>query len=139
VAEKKAKEEQAKRAAADKAMRDAFRSDIMGATGMAGGTAAQNRTGGGADAGYAGLVRACIQPGVAYPTPAQSGANNPTVQYRVQLKSDGTVASVSLRRSSGVTPFDRAVENGIRRCSPFPKPPSGRYESYIDVNYAMYD
>ncbi|UOD50816.1 cell envelope integrity protein TolA [Orrella daihaiensis] len=135
-AERKAKAEAAAR---EKALRDAFRNDIMGATGIAGGTASRNQQGGGADAGYAGQIRACIQPNVSFPTPVQSGNVNPTAQFRVQLKSDGTVSSTSLRRSSGNTAFDRAVDNGIRRCSPFPKPPSGRYPSYIDVNYRMYD
>ena len=151
AAEKKAKEEEAARkakleaqrkaeaAAKEKALRDAFRNDVLGATGIAGGTATKNQRGGGADAGYAGKIRACIQPNVSYPTPAQTGSRNPTAQFRVQLKSNGSVSSTSLRRSSGNTAFDRAVENGIRRCSPFPKPPSGRYPSYIDVNYRMYD
>ena len=148
-AERKAKEEAAKKAEAErkakeaaareKALRDAFRNDIMGATGIAGGSATRNQQGGGADAGYAGQIRACIQPNVSFPTPVRSGNANPTAQFRVQLKSDGTVASTSLRRSSGNASFDRAVDNGIRRCSPFPKPPSGRYPSYIDVNYQMYD
>ncbi len=137
-AERKAKAAAAA-AAKEKALRDAFRNDIIGATGIAGGTASRNQQGGGADAGYVGQVRACIQPNVAFPPPVRSGTTNPTAQFRVQLNSDGSVSSTSLRRSSGNTAFDRAVDNGIRRCSPFPKPPSGRYPSYIDVNYQMYD
>jgi colicin import membrane protein len=31
------------------------------------------------------------------------------------------------------------VETGIRRCNPFPKPSTGRYEPVIDVIYRMYD
>jgi colicin import membrane protein len=112
---------------------------VLSATGIAGGTATRNQQGGGADAGYAGKIRACIQPNVSFPTPVRSGNNNPTAQYRVQVNSAGLVTSTSLRRSSGIQAFDRAVENGIRRCSPFPKPPSGSYPSYIDVNYRMYD
>ena len=138
-AERKKQEEARKKAAAEQALRDAFRSDVMGATGIAGGTASQNREGGGADAVYAGKIRACIRPNVSFPSPVRSGNTNPAVLYRVQLKSDGSVMSVSLRRGSGNSSFDRAVENGIRRCSPFPEPPSGRYPSYIDVNYQMYD
>jgi len=136
--EKQEKERQAK-LEKEKALRDAFRNDIIGATGIPGGTANQNRDGGGADAAYAGLVRACIRPNVSFPTPRRTGTANPVAEYRVQLKSDGSVTSVSLRRSSGNSSFDRAVENGIRRCSPFPKPPSGKFPNYIDVNYHMYD
>ena len=120
-------------------MRDAFRSDVLGATGIAGGTATRNQQGGGGDAGYAGLVRACVKPGVSFSTPVRSGSSNPTAEYRVYLKSNGTVESMTLRRSSNVDAFDRAVSNGIRRCSTFPTPSSGRFPSYIDVVYQMYD
>ena len=111
----------------------------MGAAGIPGGTADRNQQGGGRDDGYGAKVRACIRPGVAYPTPPRSGSTNPTVQYRVQLSSDGKVTGVNLTSSSGNTGFDRAVETGIRRCNPFPKPSTGRYESVIDVVYRMYD
>ncbi len=93
---------------------------------------------GGRNDGYGSKVRACIQPSVAFPTPPR-GNLNPAVQYRVDLRPDGTVANVKLTRSSGNPNFDRAVETGIRRCSPFPAPPSGKYPGYIDVIYNMYD
>ncbi|CAM4378422.1 hypothetical protein BOPS111487_17050 [Bordetella pseudohinzii] len=80
-----------------------------------------------------------MQPGVAYPAPPRAGSANPTAEYRVQLGSDGRVGNVTLKRSSGNTAFDRAVETGIRRCNPFPKPSTGRYEPIIDVVYRMYD
>jgi colicin import membrane protein len=137
-ADKKAKADAAKKAAADKALKDAFRNDAMGAAGIPGGTADRNQAGGGSNDGYGAKVRACVQPGVAFPTPPRSNAN-PAAQYRVDLRPDGTIASVKLTRSSGNPNFDRAVENGIRRCSPFPTPPSGKYPGYIDVNYNMYD
>jgi TonB family protein len=88
--------------------------------------------------GYGAQVRACIQPGVMFPTPPR-GSSNPATQHRVDVRPDGTIASVKLTRSSGNPNFDRAVETGIRRCSPFPAPPSGKYPSYIDINYNMYD
>ncbi|PAC23030.1 cell envelope integrity protein TolA, partial [Bordetella pertussis] len=139
AAEKKAKEEAAKKAAADKALRDAFRNDALGAAGIPGGTADRNQAGGGRDSGYGAKVRACVQPGVAYPPPPRAGSANPTAQYRVQLGSDGKVNGVTLTSSSGNPGFDRAVETGIRRCNPFPKPSTGRYEPIIDVVYRMYD
>jgi TonB family protein len=88
--------------------------------------------------GYGAQVRACLQPGVKFPAPPR-GNTNPATQYRVELRPDGTIASVKLTRSSGNPNFDRAVETGIRRCSPFPALPSGKYPSYIDINYNMYD
>ncbi len=106
--------------------------------GIAGGTADRNQAGGGSNDGYGAKVRACVQPGVSFPTPARSNTN-PAAQYRVDLRPDGTIAGVKLTRSSGNPNFDRAVETGIRRCSPFPTPPSGKYPGYIDVNYNMYD
>src|SRR5690606_19860106 len=124
AAEKKAKEDAARKAAAekDRQLREAMRGDALGAAGLPGGTADRNQAGGGRDDGYAGKVRACIRPGVSYPVPPRSGSGNPTAQYRVQLRGDGTVAGVTLTSSSGITGFDRAVETGIRRCSPFPRP-----------------
>ncbi len=134
---KEAKEAAAKKAAADQAFKDAMRGDVMGAAGMPGGTADRNQAGGGNYSGYGAKIRACVQPGVSFPAPPQSGSN-PTVQYRVQLKSDGTVSGVKLLKTSGNSNFDQAVERGISRCTPFPKPDSGSYPSYIDVDYRMY-
>jgi colicin import membrane protein len=134
-----AKAAAAKKAAADKALKEAFRRDVMGATGIPGGTASSNQSGGGSDSGYAGKVRACVKPGVSFPSPIRSGDTNPFAEFRVQLKSDGVVSSTTLTKPSGNTSFDRAVEAGIKRCTPFPAPPSGRYPSYIDVTYYMYD
>lgn len=139
AADKKAKDEAAKKAAADKALLDAIRGDALTAAGLPGGTANRNQAGGGTDSGYGAKVRACIYPGVAYSAPARSGSSNPTAEFRVQLSSDGTVKGLTLTRSSGNAVFDRAVETGIRRCNPFPKPSTGRYESLIDVVYKMYD
>jgi len=80
-----------------------------------------------------------VRPGVQFPTPARSGSANPTAEYRVQLRTNGEVSGVNLTRSSGNAGFDRAVETGIRRCNPFPKPSTGSFESVIDVIYRMYD
>ena len=87
---------------------------------------------------YVVKVSACIKPSVAFPTPPRS-TSNPTAQYRVDLRPDGTIAAVKLTRTSGNPNFDRAVDTGIRRCSPIPTPPSGKNPAYIDVNYSMYD
>jgi colicin import membrane protein len=127
-------------------LREAFRSDGAKAAGLeggrAGGTAARNQAGGGGgDGGYGDLVRACIKPNVIY-TAADGGAagGNPTVTYNVQLLPTGDQAGPPrLVRSSGNAGFDRAVENGIRRCDPFPRPKSGRFESNIEVQYRMFD
>jgi TonB family protein len=90
------------------------------------------------DGGYAAKVRACVRPGVIYNVPPRSGSN-PTVKYNVKLNPDGTVDRVNIRRSSGISGFDSAVRKGLLSCSPFPKPPSGKYPSEIEGDYRMYD
>ena len=139
AAEKKAKEEAAARAAKDQALKEMMRGDALGAAGIPGGTADRNQAGGGRDDGYGAKVRACVQPGVSFPPPPRGSAGNPAAQYRVSLKPDGQIADVRLTKSSGNVNFDRAVETGIRRCTPFPRPSTGSYPGYIDVNYNMYD
>jgi colicin import membrane protein len=92
---------------------------------------------------YAEKVRACVQPGVAFPPPPRKGSENPTAQFRVSLEPNGSgFFDIVLKKSSGNNNFDRAVQTGIRRCTPFPKPPKssdGKYPPYIDINYSMYD
>ena len=90
------------------------------------------------DANYGPKVRACIQPGVTYPSPSRTGTANPTVEYRVQLSADGRVQGISLVRTSGNSGFDAAVARAIQGCNPFPKPSVGNYESSIVVDYGMY-
>jgi TonB family protein len=107
--------------------------------GISEGFANNNQAGSSRNDGYGVQIRACIQPGVIFPTPPRSGSSNPAAVYRVQLRPDGAISDVRLTRSSGNPNFDRAVENGLRRCTPFPRPPSGSYPGYIDVNYNMYD
>ena len=88
---------------------------------------------------YGAEVRACIQPGVSFEPLPRIGSENPQVQHRVILTSDGQISDVVLTKSSGNLSFDRAIERGIRNCSPFPRPPEGSYPSYIDINYNMFD
>ena len=146
-AEQKAKaeaERKAKAAAEQKAKEDAFRAALLGdgkqIAGASGGTANRNQVaGGGGDDGYGAKVRACVRPRVVYNTPSRSGSQNPALQYRVDLNPDGTVRNVRITRSSGIALFDDAVQKGIAKCSPFPKPSNGRYPSFIDGEYRMYD
>ena len=139
AAEKKAKEEAAQRAAKDQALKDMMRGDALSAAGLPGGTADRNQAGGGRDDGYGAKIKACVQPGVSFPPPPRGAGGNPAAQYSISLKPDGQIADVRLTKSSGNINFDRAVETGIRRCNPFPRPPSGNYPSSLTVNYNMYD
>ena len=89
--------------------------------------------------GYAESIRRCIESGVDYTPEARSGMVNPLVRYRVQLNERGQPVSVQLRATSGNATFDRAVNSGILRCTPFPRPPNQMYPSYIDIGYRMYE
>jgi colicin import membrane protein len=116
-----------------------MRGDALSAAGLPGGTADRNQAGGGRDDGYGAKIKACVQPGVSFPPPPRGAGGNPAAQYSISLKPDGQIADVRLTKSSGNINFDRAVETGIRRCNPFPRPPSGNYPSSLTVNYNMYD
>jgi len=88
---------------------------------------------------YGMKVLSCIKSGVSFPAPVRNGFGNPQVKYRAQIKTDGTVSNIRLIESSGIGGFDRAVEVGISRCSPLPRPPSGSYPPEINVTYSMYE
>ena len=146
-AEQKAKAEAQRKAKAEaerKAKEDAFRAALLGdgkqIAGASGGTANRNQVAGsGGDDGYGAKVRSCVRPRVIYNTPPRSGSQNPALQYRVDLNPDGTVRNVRITRSSGIALFDDAVQKGIAKCSPFPKPANGRYPPSIEGEYRMYD
>jgi TonB family protein len=104
-----------------------MRGDALSAAGLPGGTADRNQAGGGRDDGYGAKIKACVQPGVSFPPPPRGAGGNPAAQYSISLKPDGQIADVRLTKSSGNINFDRAVETGIRRCNPFPRPPSAHY------------
>ena len=145
AADKKAAAEKKLADERDRKLREAFRGDTARAAGLEGGradgNANRNQAGGsGGDPGYGDLVRSCVKPGVIYAATGSSANGNPTAVFKVQLLPTGEQAGPPrLQSSSGVPAFDRAVENGIRRCDPFPRPPSGRYESNITVQYRMFD
>lgn len=99
-----------------------------------------NATGNGrGDSGYGDLIRACVRPGVVFSPPIDIDGN-PTAEFAVQLLPNGEqVGAPRLVKSSGISNFDNAVEKGIRRCNPFPRPPSGNVEDGIIIGYRMFD
>jgi TonB family protein len=88
---------------------------------------------------YGARVRACVVSGVLFAAPARRTDENPTVQYRVRLLTDGSIDALQLKKTSGNPAFDRAVGIGIWRCQPFPAVGARSYPAYIDINYQMYD
>lgn len=72
-----------------------------------------------ARAGYVDKIRAKIRSNIILP-PDIPG--NPEAQFDVKQLPTGEVVSVTLRKSSGVTSYDIAVERAIWKSSPLPQP-----------------
>jgi colicin import membrane protein len=72
-----------------------------------------------ARAGYVDKIRAKIKGNVVLPAEIQG---NPEAVFDVVQLPTGEVLSVKLRRSSGVKPYDEAVERAILKSSPLPRP-----------------
>lgn len=91
------------------------------------------------DAGYAGRIAAKIKSNMVYVGP-DNGADNPTVEFSVDLFPDGSLRGVPHKtRSSGVPAFDEAVERAISRSVPFPADKSGNVPSTIPLTYRLKD
>lgn len=88
--------------------------------------------GGRVDAGYAGKIAAAIRANTIYQVPGDLDGN-PKAVFAVSLRPDCSVASVKLRRSSGVPAWDQAAERGIQRTDPFPKPTDGACPAEIEI------
>ena len=58
---------------------------------------------------------------------------NPKAEFAVRLNADCTVASVTLRQSSGHPDWDAAAERGIQRASPLPRQADGTCPSSLVI------
>lgn len=113
----------------DAKLRDQARADEMkrltGAVGSGGtGQAAKSQGSGRADANYAAKIRAKVRSNTIFNVP-DSLVGNPEVEFDVQLLPDGSLRSLSMRKSSGIDAFDEAVKRAIERSQPFPPDQSG--------------
>ncbi|KAF3996089.1 cell envelope integrity protein TolA [Glaciimonas immobilis] len=98
------------------------------------GTAAKSQGPRGGDPGYAQKVGAKIKNNIRFPVP-DGMTGNPSVEYEVQLLPDGSVASIRLRKPSGIPGFDDAVKLAIERSAPYPKDNSGSVpSSFIGIH-----
>lgn len=127
-----AKKKQAADAAAETKRRSDEMKRMLGqAVGNGGanssGTAAQSQ-GPRGDPGYGQKVGAKIKSNIIFNVP-ESLAGNPDVQFDVQLLPDGSVASIRLKKSSGVSGFDEAVKRAIEKAAPYPKDKTGTVPS----------
>jgi colicin import membrane protein len=125
-----------KQAATEAAAETKRRSDEMKRMlGQAVGNGAANSTGTAAqsqgprgDPGYAQKVASKIKSNIIFNVP-EGLAGNPAAEFDVQLLPDGSVASVRLRKSSGVSGFDEAVKRAIEKSAPYPKDKTGSVPS----------
>ncbi|WP_211467523.1 cell envelope integrity protein TolA [Collimonas silvisoli] len=131
-----------KQAAADAAAETKRRSDEMKRMlGQAVGNGPANSTGTAAqsqgprgDPGYGQKVGAKIKSNINFNVP-EGLAGNPAAEFDVQLLPDGSVASVRLRKSSGVSGFDEAVKRAIEKSAPYPKDKTGSVpSSFIGIH-----
>ena len=130
----KLKQEEQKLAAA----REANLKRILGqagATGDAGSTGTAARTAG-PSAGYAGRIRARIQPNIVF---ADSLSGNPVATVEVRLSPDGTISSRRLVKSSGAKAWDDAVLRAIDRTEILPRDTDGRVPPVIEIDFRPYN
>jgi colicin import membrane protein len=135
-AEQKAKLEKAKAAEAAQKRQEEFTRQLMAQAGTGAPTStgsADKSAGPRGDASYAALVVAAVRANTVYDEASVEG-NNPAV-FRVDLLPDGTPATITLAKSSGDTAFDSAVERGIRKTNPFPRPAAGAYPKTLEIIY----
>ncbi|MGE5622075.1 MAG: cell envelope integrity protein TolA [Bacillota bacterium] len=105
-----------------------------GVTGTGGSGEAAKSQGGRADSGYAGRVAAKIKSNIVFNAP-ESLADNPPVEYEVNLLPDGSIAGMKKLKSSGVPGFDEAVRRAIEKSQPYPKDKSGSVpSSFIGIH-----
>ncbi len=130
----KLKQEEQKLAAA----REANLKRILGqagATGNEGSTGTAAKTSG-PSAGYAGRIRARIQPNIVF---GDSVSGNPMATVEVRLAPDGTINAKRLVKSSGVKAWDDAVLRAIDKTEVFPRDTDGRVPPVIEIDFKPYD
>lgn len=109
------------------------------ATGSGGsGQAARSQGPSRGDAGYAAKVGGKIRSNTVFNVPDEL-ANNPAVEFAVDLMPDGSVRSIRKIKGSGVPGFDEAVRRAIEKSQPFPPDNSGRAPSGFTVSHKPKD
>ena len=130
----KLKQDEEKLAAA----REANLKRILGQAGSSGdatstGTAARSA---GPSAGYAGRIRARIQPNIVF---ADSVDGNPLATVEVRAAPDGTITAKRLVKSSGVKAWDDAVLRAIDKTEVLPRDTDGRVPPQFEIDFRPHD
>ena len=91
------------------------------------------------DASYAGKIAAKIKSNMVY-VGSDNSADNPTVEFRIDLFPDGSLRGAPHKtKSSGVVLFDSAVENAITKSAPYPADKTGNVPATIPLKYRLKD
>lgn len=141
-ARKRAEEERKRKEAAAEAAREKARQEELNRlaqTAGTGGSGQAARSRGSTDAGYAGKIRALIISNTVFNVPPTL-ADNPAVEYAVELLPDGTLRNPPRKlKSSGVPGFDEAVLRAIEKSQPFPADREGVVPSSITISHRPKD
>lgn len=86
------------------------------------------------DSAYSAQIALKIKSNTVFTVPSNL-VGNPAVQYDVALLPDGSIASLNLKKSSGIPLFDQAVERAIRKSQPFPPDKSGTIPKQFPVTH----
>jgi len=104
-------------------------------SGAAGGPAgaATGGVSGAAEGDYVAKLSSAIRANTVYQMPADL-QGNPKAIFQVTVLPDCTIASVKLKRSSGVAAWDQAAERGIQRTDPLPRLPNGTCPRELEIS-----
>jgi len=126
AAEKKQKQLAADNKAAEQRRQDDLKRMMGQATSASGGTGTAAKSQGPIGAAeYSRKLAARIRNNTIFDVPGELSAN-PAVEYTVELLPDGSVRSITKRRTSGIPGFDEAVLQAIKKSEPFPPDKDGR-------------
>ena len=135
--ERKKKEEAAKLKQEEQKIEAARQKNLERILGEAGATGESKSTGtaaksAGPSAGYAGRIRARIQPNIVF---GDSVSGNPMATVEVRLAPDGTINAKRLVKSSGVKAWDDAVLRAIDKTEVLPRDTDGRVPPVIEIDF----
>jgi colicin import membrane protein len=140
-AERKKKEQLAKEKEQARLLAEAREANLKRIQGQAGASGAPSDRGtaartAGPSSGYAGRIKARIQPNIVFPDTVEG---NPLASVEVRLASDGTILSRRLIRSSGLKAWDDAVLRAIDKTEQLPRDVDGRVPSVMEIDFRPRD
>lgn len=131
-----AKREAAEKAAEAKAAEAQRQAAINRAMASAGPSAPTASAGAGLSRGYEAQIIGCIRPRIVFNVPEGIRPQQYVAEFEVQLLPTGEQATAPrLLKSSGLAPYDQAVERAIRRCDPFPQPREGTMPRSLRLSF----